>query len=60
MTLIYYDDIFLEHDTGGHPENSRRLEAIMGRLKQIDYIDRLKFLQGKLKPILKSRHKDGI
>jgi acetoin utilization deacetylase AcuC-like enzyme len=29
-----YDPIYLRHDTGGHPENSRRLEAIISRLEQ--------------------------
>jgi len=33
LTGIVYDDIFLEHGEPWHPENSRRLEAIMGRLK---------------------------
>ena len=31
MTLIYYDPVFLEHDTGGHPENAGRLRAIVDR-----------------------------
>ena len=26
--LYVYDDVFLEHDTGSHPENARRLTAI--------------------------------
>lgn len=30
MTGLYYDDIFLQHDTGfGHPERADRLQAIM-------------------------------
>ncbi len=28
MTLFYYDPIFLEHDTGQHPENANRLRAV--------------------------------
>lgn len=32
MTLLYYDPIFLEHDTGGHPENAGRLRAVLQRL----------------------------
>jgi acetoin utilization deacetylase AcuC-like enzyme len=34
MTLLYYDDKFLKHDTGrGHPERAARLEAITARFK---------------------------
>ncbi|MDO8567447.1 MAG: histone deacetylase, partial [Dehalococcoidales bacterium] len=29
-----YDPVYLEHDTGDHVENPRRLEAIMSRLEQ--------------------------
>jgi len=29
-----YDPIYLKHDTGQHPENARRLEAIMSHLEQ--------------------------
>jgi acetoin utilization deacetylase AcuC-like enzyme len=32
MTLLYYDPIFLEHDTGGHPESARRLRSIADHL----------------------------
>jgi acetoin utilization deacetylase AcuC-like enzyme len=28
MTLLYYDPLFLEHETGWHPENRTRLEHI--------------------------------
>ncbi len=35
MTLLIYDDIFLQHDTGfGHPENARRLENTVKYLKE--------------------------
>jgi len=27
MTLLYTDPLFLEHDTGRHPENADRLRA---------------------------------
>ncbi len=40
MTLLYYDDIFLEHETGGHPENAGRLRAIVRRLTEHDLMDR--------------------
>ncbi len=29
-----YDPVYLEHDTGQHPENAARLEAIMSRLEE--------------------------
>jgi len=45
MTLVYYDDIFLEHDTGGHPENKLRLVGIMERLPKVAFADRLKFMK---------------
>ena len=31
-TALYYDPLYLQHDTGNHPENSDRLRAIMGAL----------------------------
>ena len=43
MTLLYYHDIFLKHDTGGlHPESSRRLEAILAHLKTTGLWDKLR------------------
>jgi acetoin utilization deacetylase AcuC-like enzyme len=32
MTLLYYDPLFLEHDTGSHPEQPARLTAIVDAL----------------------------
>ncbi len=32
MTLLYDDPLFLEHDTGDHPENAARLAAVRQRL----------------------------
>lgn len=34
-TGLYYSDACLRHDTGGHPENRRRLEAIIERLNSL-------------------------
>lgn len=34
MTLLYYDPIFLEHDTGAHPENAGRLRAVLERFEK--------------------------
>jgi len=39
-----YDPIYLKHDTGQHPENARRLEAIISHLEQTG-------LRQKLSPI---------
>lgn len=33
MTLLYYDPVFLEHDTGQHPENRGRLTSVMAELE---------------------------
>lgn len=34
MTLLYWDDLFLEHETGGHPENAGRLRSVIRRLRE--------------------------
>ncbi len=34
MTLLYTDPLFLEHHTGAHPENARRLRAINVQLEK--------------------------
>jgi acetoin utilization deacetylase AcuC-like enzyme len=34
MTLLYYDRLFLDHDTGAHPEQPERLRRIVARLEQ--------------------------
>jgi acetoin utilization deacetylase AcuC-like enzyme len=33
MTLLYTDPLFLEHDTGAHPETAARLRAVTARLQ---------------------------
>ncbi len=40
-TGIIFDPIFLEHDTGSHPENSARLEAVVSILKSSQFADSL-------------------
>jgi len=43
MTLLIYDEIFLEHDTGyGHPENAKRIAGTVGHLKQCNLWEQLK------------------
>src|SRR5690349_6840681 len=40
MTLLYYDPLFLEHNTGRHPEHAGRLRAIIERLDASGVADR--------------------
>src|SRR5580704_12606049 len=40
MTLLFCDPIFLEHDTGAHPETDQRLRAIVARLDKSGLRDR--------------------
>jgi acetoin utilization deacetylase AcuC-like enzyme len=41
MTLLYTDPIFLEHDTGSHPETAERLRAIERQLQGDGLLDRV-------------------
>jgi len=34
MTLLYYDPVFLRHETGQHPERAERIRAIPERLQE--------------------------
>jgi acetoin utilization deacetylase AcuC-like enzyme len=40
-----YDPIYLKHDTGQHPENARRLEAVISHLEQTQLIRQLTLIQ---------------
>ena len=40
MTLLYTDPLFLEHDTGRHPECPERLRSISARLHQSGLMER--------------------
>jgi acetoin utilization deacetylase AcuC-like enzyme len=40
MTLLYTDPLFLEHDTGAHPERPDRLRAIAARLGRAGLVGR--------------------
>lgn len=33
MTLLYYDDVFLQHETGAHPERADRIRGVMERFE---------------------------
>ena len=41
---IFYDPVFLQHDTGNHPENHTRLLAIVSALKSAPFADKLTWL----------------
>ena len=45
LTGIVYDPIFLKHDQPGHPESAKRLESILGGLKEKDLIEKVKKLE---------------
>ena len=34
MTLLCYDSLYLEHDTGNHPESAERLQAVWKHLTE--------------------------
>jgi len=40
-TGLFYDPIFLRHETGTHPENAGRLSAVLDKLKSDRLLDRL-------------------
>ena len=41
MTLFYYNPLFLEHDTGQHPEHATRLRTVIEHLKSVVYFSSL-------------------
>lgn len=47
MPLLYTDPVFLEHDTGTHPESSARLKSIVSRLERSGLAGR--FHPGKIR-----------
>jgi acetoin utilization deacetylase AcuC-like enzyme len=49
MTLLYTDPLFLKHDTGRHPETSKRLESITARLEKAGLIK--KCTAGTYRPV---------
>jgi len=46
-TGFYTNPIYLEHDTGSHPENANRLLAIQERLESGGLMDKLEVRQGR-------------
>ena len=47
-TGLFYDPIFLRHDTGTHPENAGRLSAIVDKLKEGGLVNRLEHRTSRL------------
>ena len=45
MTCLVTHDIYLEHDTGDHPECADRLRAILSHLTHSKLLDELKLLE---------------
>ena len=46
-TGFYTNPIYLEHDTGSHPENANRLKAILERLESEDLMGKFKLEPGR-------------
>ena len=46
-TGFYTNPIFLEHDTGSHPENAHRLRAIQEKLESEGLLKRLILQSGR-------------
>ena len=49
MTLLYTDPLFLQHDTGPHPETADRLRAVTARLTKTDLPSRCR--TGSYRPL---------
>jgi acetoin utilization deacetylase AcuC-like enzyme len=49
MTLLYTDPLFLDHDTGRHPEKADRLRSITARLEKAGLVK--KCIAGKYTPL---------
>ncbi len=47
-TGFYTNPIFLEHDTGSHPENASRLKSILDKLESEDLIGKFILDQGRM------------
>jgi len=44
-TYLVYSDIYLEHNTGAHPETSQRLTATMAYLKRKNWLDKVTLIE---------------
>ena len=50
-TGIVFDPVFLMHNQTGHPENAKRLESIISRLKEKSLIDKVRQIKSRLADI---------
>jgi len=59
-TLFGYDDVFLMHDTGEHPECPSRLSAILAALEQEDFFQNLQPVTRRVDPTdwIRKNHSD--
>ncbi|MBL8795522.1 MAG: histone deacetylase [Planctomycetia bacterium] len=53
MTILYTDPLFLQHDTGKHPETSERLRSVTARLEKAGLPK--KCLAGKYEPLAEDK-----
>ncbi len=53
MTILYSDPLFLEHHTGSHPENARRLRAISAQLERAGLVAQCG--QGTFQPLTEAQ-----
>ncbi|MCH2212443.1 MAG: histone deacetylase [Fuerstiella sp.] len=63
MTLLYMDDVFLQHDTGDHPESVTRMEHIHGRLHKsrlLDHVVRLPVVEASDNDLLTCHSLDHL
>jgi acetoin utilization deacetylase AcuC-like enzyme len=51
ITGVIFDLIFLKHDQTGHPENAKRLESIIRRVKEKGLLDKVIQLKSRLADI---------
>ena len=61
-TQIVYSEEFSKHDNPSHPENARRLVAIMNEIKKATFYNELEFLKPETLPenILYATHSDWM
>src|SRR5437867_4579900 len=60
---LIYDPAYLKHDTGHHPENAHRLEAILHALESGDLPKRLRAVKpsaAKLEDLTRCHHEDMV
>jgi len=53
LTILFTDPVFEQHDTGPHPENPGRLQAILGRLEETGLTARC--VPGRFQPLTEAQ-----